>query len=82
MFHEQVQKEIGRRRDLEKEKEQRTTANLREGLGFPTTLPEMVAQQATATDFFDISMDPPSVVVEEPMEVEAETPAPMQTVEV
>jgi len=42
----------------------------------------MAAQQATATEFFDISMDPPSVVVEEPMEVEVETPAPMQTVEV
>ena len=65
---------------MEENRQRRTAADLRGKI--PTTLPEMAAQQATTTEFFDISMDPPSVVVEEPMEVVVETPAPMHTVEV
>ena len=45
----------------------------------------MAAQQATTTEFFDISMDPPSVVAQEPMEVDPvpdQVPEPIQPMEV
>ena len=77
MFHEEVQKEISRRQNLEKKKKERTVIDLI-GDSLPTNLPEMAAQQKTTPETFDISVDPPDMQVEEP----EDTQAPMQTVEV
>ena len=43
IFHDEVQKEIGRRQTMEENRQQRTAADLRGNI--PTTLPEMAAQQ-------------------------------------
>ena len=86
MFHEQVQKEIGRRQIMEENRQQRTTAYLRGNI--PTTLPEMAAQQrieqSNEPEFFDISdaNEVPTQVMEkeqipsEPMTVDEEEPPP------
>ena len=49
IFHEEVQKEIGRRRTVKRNQQERTAANLRSG-GLPSNIPEMSAQQATAPE--------------------------------
>ena len=49
MFHNEVQKEIGRRQTMEEHRQQRTAADLRSG-GLPSNIPEMSAQQATAPE--------------------------------
>ena len=62
IFHDEVQKEIGRRQTMEENRQQRTAADLRGNI--PTTLPEMAAQQrveqSNEPEFFDIATEPAS----------------------
>ena len=70
VFHEEVQKEISRRQNLEKKKKERTVIDLI-GDSLTTNLPEMAAQQKTTPETFDISVDPPDMQVEEPKDTKA-----------
>ena len=72
IFHEEVQKEIGRRRTVKQNQQERTTADLRSG-GLPSNIPEMSAQQATAPEktppeVFNIASDDEAPT--QPMETE------------
>ena len=58
IFHDEVQKEIGRRQTMEENRQQRTAADLRGNI--PTTLPEMAAQQRVEPEFSDIASEPAS----------------------
>ena len=81
IFHDEVQKEIGRRQTMEENRQQRTAADLRGNI--PTTLPEMAAQQRVEPDFFDISDDnevPTQVMEVDP--VPDQVPEPIQPMEV
>ena len=85
MFHEEVQKEISRRQNLEKKKKERTVIDLI-GDSLPTTLPEMAAQQrveqSNEPDFFDIASD--NELPTQPMTVDTpdQVPEPIQPLEV
>ena len=73
IFHEEVQKEIGRRRTVKQNQQERTTADLRSG-GLPSNIPEMSAQQATAPEktppeVFNIASDDEAPT--QPMDTEA-----------
>ena len=73
IFHEEVQKEIGRRLTVKRNQQERTTADLRSG-GLPSNIPEMSAQQATAPEktppeVFNIASDDEAPA--QPMDTEA-----------
>ena len=53
MFHEEVQKEIGRRQTMEQDRRNRTAEDLR-GPRLPTNLPEQAAQQRVAPQIYNI----------------------------
>ena len=80
IVHNEIQKEIARRQVLEKEKEEKTAADLRGTI--PTSLPEMSGAAATRPEFFDIATETTSpayrdtTVDEEEPPPEPEEPPP------
>ena len=73
IFHDEVQKEIGRRQTMEENRQQRTAAGLRGTI--PTSLPEMSGAAATRPEFFDIATETTSPAYQD-MTVDEEEPPP------